>query len=123
MRAYYVAKKLESGQKLSDEDKVTVTKLRAQYYNQLIDKDLGYKVGEVVTNMVPYAITFALTGGVYTGAKSAAFKAVEKKAMPQIVKSLVSSSVGAIGQGSVGGAVTISSQTANYMLPKADIIN
>lgn len=116
------AKKLEKGEKLSPADEVAIQRFIGKTLEGYISKDIGAKAGETLVGMVPYALSFILSGGIYKAGAGATASALEKTATPLIAKRLLSGAVGTIAQGTVGGATQIANKTVEYSLPKPNLV-
>jgi len=124
-----------AAQRLEDDtaDLIDIELLKEYVRESERDQTFGYKVGEVVTGMIPFALELAATSGIYTGGKALALKGgqkllkkiVTKKAKSKIVqKSLelglkaTAAFVGATAQTLPAGSLRIAEGTLERMMPE-----
>ncbi len=121
---FTVAQKYKTGEKLNNYEKSQIQRIQANRINQLIDRGIAYKAGEVVADIPHYLIEFAVTSGGYNATKTATtqiLKKVAKDQMPEVATKLVSSSIGSIAQGSLM-VPQYTNRTLEYMLPAYEVI-
>ncbi len=78
MEAGYIATLLSTANKLEAGEEVGKDELLALYQyveRSQRDKSWGFKVADIVANMIPWGLEFLLTGGVFTAGKAAGVKA------------------------------------------------
>lgn len=124
VKQYDTVQAYKSGEKLNNYQQSVIKTMQAEAINKLIDKGLGYKVGEVVTNLPHYMLEFAMTGGVFNIAKAGTTKIIGKVAqetMPQVATNIVSSSIGAIAQ-NTALVPQWSNRTLEYMIPQYELV-
>lgn len=128
-KTYSAMEAQKSGEPISKFQKSQIDAFRATAINKLIEKDLGYQVGELVVNMPSFLLSFAMTGGLFQAGEQGAAKllpkiginAIDKGLAPKIATSVLSKSVGTVAQ-SAGYVPTIANRTAQYVIPKHELI-
>jgi len=124
--AVQAVKKLDKGEELTREEKISLEAVQADVLIGATKTSLSTQVGEMMADMIPYAMTFGLSGGIEKGTTEAVKKKlgaeVGKKTISNMTKSLVAKSIGIAAQNTTAFAPMIAGETAHYMLPDYQIL-
>ncbi len=108
-----IAKKRNKGEELSDAEKTLLdaftTNEEVQRDYPLKDANMGYRVGRMVADQIPYLIQLAASGGVSSTVKKAIEKSLEKGAKKYLgrtlKKNLAKKAIAGVGESYVGAAL------------------
>lgn len=121
-----IVKRYSTGEELSEKEMDMVTEVQARMIEERMDLGYAESVGGMLANMPTFMAEFFMTGGLASAGKAATTKvigkAVEKKSMEAIVKGFARTAIGEFARTSIGFAPHIANKTAEYMLPRWDVI-
>lgn len=121
-----IVKRYTAGEEINQEEMDLITEVRSKLIQQRLDLGYSQSVGSMIANMPTYMAEFFMTGGIASAGKAATTKvigtAVEKGTAEAIVKGFARTAIGEFARTSIGFAPHIANSTAEYMLPRWDVV-